>query len=275
MRDKTFAANIRLAIPRLTENHATLRAALSTGQVHASQPSHYAVEPLTDTQLRSLYDQQLAHPSGAARPIYDELLAGARYNLCTYCQHAQATTLDHFLPKSWVAGLAIEPWNLVPACQQCNKKLSSFHAAGESDTLFHPYEEQVTERWLFAELVEGEPPVLRFVANPPESLDALSRDRVCSQFATLGLAFMFSAISGRDIAEARLSVAQSVRVAREMGSAAEVVVSPTSVSESLLETSRMAFAVDVNSRRGAAYEALGMSVSFCNELAHAAEGRGG
>lgn len=263
VRDKALAASIRQAIPRLTTNHDTLCAALDAGRIHEQQPSHYAVADLTDAELRKLYEQQLAHPNGAARSIYDELISRARHRLCSYCQHGEATTLDHFLPKSWIAGLAIEPWNLIPACQQCNKKLNAFQAQGDADSMFHPYHEGVDERWLYAELMEDEPAVLRFAARPPSTVDELTARRIVAQFRTLGLDLMYSAVSSRDIEEAKTSVSRSVRSALKLKGQDRLPHDVDAVREVLLETASDAFSVDPNSRRGAAYEALAASDWFC------------
>ena len=263
VRDKYFAASIRKSIPRLSENHETFCSALDAGRIHEQEPSLYAVATLTDGELRKLYEQQLAHPNGAARAIYDQILSGARHRLCSYCQHGEATTLDHFLPKSWIAGLAIEPWNLVPACQQCNKKLLAFQAQGDADTLFHPYREGVEERWLYAELVEDEPAAFRFVARPPTHLDDLTTNRIVAQFRTLGLDLMYSAVSSRDIEEAKTSVSRSVRAALRLTDAEKLPHDLDTVRQLLLDTASDAFAVDSNSRRGAAYEALAASDWFC------------
>jgi hypothetical protein len=264
VRDGDFASKIRASIPKLNENHEQLRNTLAAREMHGVDPSTFDVPELHDEQLRTLYDQQLAHPKGAARSIYDQLLGGARFDLCSYCQHAQATTLDHFLPKSWIAGLAIEPWNLVPSCQQCNKKLLSFRAVREEQSLFHPYEEWVDERWLFAEALEGDPTALRFEARPPGSLNELTRKRIISQFQTLGLALMYGAVSGRDVAEARAGIERSTYAARIASQDAALTLAPELVSEHLQTVSADAFAVDPNSRKGAAYEALAANQRFCS-----------
>lgn len=266
VRDKQLAADIRLALPALASNHVELRRAVQDEDVHHARPADYLVQSLTDDQLRSLYDQQLAHQRGAAREIYDQILAGARHNLCSYCQHSQATTLDHFLPKSWIPGLAIEPWNLVPSCQQCNKHLSTFRATCLEDTLFHPYEESVSGRWLYARLTEGDPATLSFEARAPASVNGPGRERIPAQFSTLGLDLMFSAISSRDIAEARASISRSSEAAAKMGAASSLPAD--AVRDILQEAARAAFAVDANSRRGAAYEALAESEWFCTQGAY-------
>lgn len=262
VRDKAFAASIRASVSSLERNHEELRRTLTAGSMHAVDPADFSVAELADQQLHTLYEQQLAHSKGAARSAYDALIGGATFGLCSYCQHSQATTLDHFLPKSWVPGLSIEPWNLVPSCQQCNKKLLSFHALTEEEALFHPYEERVDERWLFAEVVEGEPTTLQFEARPSESLDQLTRDRVTAQFGTLGLAMMYAAVSSRDIAEARASVDRSTRAARTTSGDPALSLELGTVAELLGAVAAEAFTVDPNSRKGAVYEALSASDWF-------------
>lgn len=262
VQDRAFAASIRASVPSLERNHERLREALSAGAIHAVDPSDFRVAELSDRQLHALYEQQLAHSKGAARSLYDAIIGGATFGLCSYCQHSQATTLDHFLPKSWVPGLSIEPWNLVPSCQQCNKKLLSFHALTEEECLFHPYEEWVDERWLFAEVVEVEPTTVKFAARPSGALDQLTRDRVSSQFVTLGLAMMYTAVSNRDISEARASIDRSTRAARGTSGDPDLTLEQATIAELLGGVAAEAFAVDPNSRKGAVYEALAASEWF-------------
>jgi hypothetical protein len=263
IRDKSLARSLRAAIPELVNNHDGLRRKLADGAAHEVSPADFELDGVSDSDMRWLYDRQVADPSGAARDVYDALIRSALYNLCSYCQYGQATTLDHFLPKSWIAGLAIEPWNLVPACQQCNRKLLAFHAAVPEQAMFHPYQEHVEERWLFATLLDGEPPAFRFEARPPTHLTDLTRNRVCAQFDTLALDLMFNAVSSKDISEARTSLTRPFKLT---GAASAVfTLSADSVRDQLLDTAAVAFDADVNSRRGAAYEALANSTWFCTD----------
>jgi len=255
MRDKDLKERVRSAVPRLTQLHLSFREAVEEGDVHVCAPENFQVDELSSAELVALYDRQLAGSGTAARKHYDSLIAGARHHLCSYCQYGHATTLDHYLPKSRIAALAIEPWNLVPACQQCNHQLNAYQANTMETTMFHPYFEGVDGRWLFAELVEGDPATFIFDARPGPQVDSTTSARVEFQFRLLRLGLMYASVSARDIVEARNTLARG----RQFGS-----LSSEDISEILFESSADAFAADPNSRRGAAYEALAQSQWFCD-----------
>lgn len=254
IRDRDLKTRVRGAVPRLSQLHLFFREAVEEGDVHACVPEDFKVDELSSAELIALYDRQLVGLGTAARRHYDALIAGARHHLCSYCQYGHATTLDHYLPKSRIAALAIEPWNLVPACQQCNHQLNAYQASTLETTMFHPYFEGVDERWLFAKLVEGDPATFIFEARPGPEVSSTTSARIEFQFHLLRLGLMYAAVSARDIVEARNTVARG----RQFGP-----LSSQDISEMLFESSADAFATDPNSRRGAAYEALAQSQWFC------------
>lgn len=267
VRDKNLSGRVKASIRLLEKNNDRFMASTKELRTHEIDASSYEVSNVRDEEFRWLYTQQLAKPTGGARNEYNEILANALFELCSYCQHGQATTLDHFIPKSWLAQLAIDPWNLVPACQQCNKKLLDTRPDSAAKQMFHPYCEGVSSRWLHAEVIEGEPTAIRFEARPCPDLDQVTRDRVKNQFKELGLALMYSAVSARDIVEAKsgltgklansLTNSSNERTTKYFGNGV--------VKDLLSETANIAFSADPNSRRGAVYQALSESDWFCNE----------
>ena len=85
----------------------------------------------------------------AIHDAYDEVQQGGRLSdlrnillasvtECPYCGYAEATTLDHYLPKAKFPALAIYPRNLVPACQPCNGAKSS-HVPLGTEGFIHAY----------------------------------------------------------------------------------------------------------------------------------------
>lgn len=267
LRDRELAERVRSTIPYLEKNHADFIAATKARCTHEIDPSSYSVSDLSNEEMLWLYNRQVSRANGGARKQYELILANALFGLCSYCQYGQATTLDHFVPKSWLPGLAIDPWNLIPSCQQCNRKLGDTWAKSEHSQLFHPYCEDVTSRWLYAEVLEDEPVAVLFSARPDPRLDEKIRKRVINQFNELGLALMYGAVSGKDIAEAR-SVLTGNHIILEKDRTddrAEQQFDAETVSKILSETAGKLFHVDPNSRRGAVYEALSENVWFCSE----------
>ena len=266
VRDKSLAKRLRGARPSLEANHAKYADEASSASSHEIAAEGYVVADVTDAEILWIYKQHMAKPTGGAREWYDALVAAARYELCSYCQHGQATTLDHYVPKALVGGLAIEPLNLVPACPQCNHKLLAYSPSARAEQLFHPFYESVDARWLYARVLEGEPVAIEFFVDPAPELDHETRVRVENQFNTLGLDLMYAAVSGRDLAEAKEALAGRAVSPEEPPDARIVAVHSAAVASALLsETASIAFAVDPNSRRGAVYEALASNVWFCSD----------
>jgi 5-methylcytosine-specific restriction endonuclease McrA len=265
IRDKRLARRLRSARTGLEDNHVRFHNDVVGMNSHSISAGRYILDDITEDQLRWVYKQHMAKPTGGARAAYDALVAAARYELCSYCQYGQATTLDHYVPKGSVGGLAIEPLNLVPSCAQCNHKLSDYAPTTRSEMLFHPYYESVEARWLFASVHESAPVAVNFYVELQGRADAQTAERVENQFVTLGLGLMYAAISARDIAEAKSAMVGQIGCSGDVIDDYRVTAahSPSTVSQLLLETSDIAFAVDRNSRRGVVYEALAGSEWFC------------
>lgn len=264
VRNRDLARRLTAAVPYLVTNELLLEALVLRGSVHEASQEDFELDTVTDDELRWFYLRHMSDSGGGSRKQYERILAGARYGLCSYCQYGQATTLDHVVPQTKVGGLAITALNLVPACQQCNKKLLDWQPGTGADQMIHPYLEAVESRWLYAQVIEDGPGGLRFRADPSVDLDPALRARVVAQFELLGLELLFAGVSGRDLAEARSVVrgqdagASGVEDARR-----QTTRSAIEVAQILMEEANRSFAVDTNSRRGAAYEALAQSEWFC------------
>ncbi|MBS4011497.1 MAG: HNH endonuclease, partial [Roseovarius sp.] len=111
--------------------------------------------------LYAAYDQRLGEPDPALQPIaladcadalhdaYNQVQKGQRLESlrnrllsavmeCPLCGSGDATTLDHHLPKNEYQALAINPRNLVPSCQTCNRAKGTLAAlAGQG--MIHAY----------------------------------------------------------------------------------------------------------------------------------------
>ncbi|TAZ83331.1 HNH endonuclease [Rhizobium ruizarguesonis] len=64
---------------------------------------------------------------------------------CPFCGAAPATTLDHHLPKTDYRSLSINPRNLIPSCQPCNRAKGTLDSiAGEG--IIHTYFETLPDQ---------------------------------------------------------------------------------------------------------------------------------
>lgn len=256
MTDRELAARVLAAKPSFVSNNARLRHAVENEQTHAAKDTEYPLPDLSSAELHFLYTTRMAGGKGPARRIYDQILNGAYLGLCSYCRYGQAHTLDHFVPKSFIPALSIDPWNLIPACGQCNSKLSSGYSEDSDKQMFHPYASSTRfGRWLQAEVLPGEPVVVRFSAEPEASLDGDTRRRVINQFKRLELASRYAVVSATDLTEIEAMLTTNFRGFKK-----------DEVREYLLEVSASVFETDPNSRRGALYEALAAEDSYCEKF---------
>lgn len=109
------------------------------GQLHII-PEHDTIDNIaTKEDMEALYTQRFVPKNQPNRAFYDKILALAPYGKCPYCQQNLVKTVDHFLPKSKYVAYTVTPYNLIPACSDCNtgKLDSTFHNRVEEP--FHPY----------------------------------------------------------------------------------------------------------------------------------------
>lgn len=252
LRDRELAARVTASVPALTSNSAAFRTATGTHQQHTITASTYPVPDLSGTELRSLYRGQLAKAGRPGREVYSQIMAGARHGLCSYCQYGQAKTLDHFVPKTLVAALSIDPWNLVPCCLQCNHHLGNGYSTDAEHQLLHPYDMPDLGRWLQAEVVHAFPVSVQFTAQPSAETDPELRARVVNQFNCLDLAELYAVVSAQDI------TGISRTLTTHFASATTELV-----SDYLQELADGALDDNENSRRGVVLEALANDTWYC------------
>ncbi len=253
LRDRELAARVTASVPALTSNSAAFRAATGTHHQHTITASTYPVPGLSGDELRSLYRGQLAKAGRPGRKVYSEIMSRARHGLCSYCQYGLAKTLDHFVPKTLVATLSIEPWNLVPCCHQCNHQLGNGYSTDAEHQFLHPYDMPDFGRWLHAEVLHTVPVSVKFIAQPSADIDPELRARVVNQFRSLALAELYAVVSAGYITEI------SRTLTKRLASA-----TTEQVRDYLHELADDALDENENSRRGVVLEALANDTWYCS-----------
>jgi hypothetical protein len=238
--DPAIKQALRDALPHLIEHSTAFQASAAADRLHELTSEAYRVPGVTDAEMRGIYTRNLVRVSSPGRKIYEKLVRG----LCAYCQHAPATTLDHFIPKAEIGGLSIEPWNLVPCCPACNHILRDEWSCEASEQMLHPYFIGDVGRWLYAKVLHEEPPAVTFTADPGPSVDPELASRIRRQFTHLKLSKMFSEICAPD-----LSMLEVQLTARRFQNRADI-------AGYLNEVAEAAFAVNGNARRGVLHDAL-------------------
>lgn len=254
--NRSLRDRVTKAIPEFTANSANLQADIHAHQLHLATRQSYPISNVTEEELKDLY-KRLRRPDGKARHIYDYLMANARHGLCSYCQYAVVTALDHFVPITVIESIGIDPWNLVPSCDRCNKNMLDEFPNQPDKQPLHPYSHpfSVSEdlRWLHARIHPGPTVAVTFFAAPDDSVSPLLRSRIVNQFDRLDLAPLYAIVAARELSGTCRLLASQFPGGQ-----------PDHVTEFLGELSRDGFASDPNDRRGVMYDALSRNEWFIN-----------
>lgn len=145
---------------------------------------------VTKKQFIRLYEYNFMEKN---RHIYDALKISTN-DQCPFCGGIGATdNLDHYLPKTHFPQYAILPYNLIPACRDCNMgtKGSTF-ATQNSDQVIHPYLDKncfFDEQWIKATVIEHDGNVtIDYVVEAPTSWTDTDRTRAEKHYTSFGLA---------------------------------------------------------------------------------------
>lgn len=200
--------------------------AANTGKLHTIEPIDDADDPdpvvvhaLTRSELIKVYESYFVPKKKPARRIYDDLL-NAAFERCPFCGGiGTPRNLDHFLPKTHFPQFSVLPWNLVPACRDCNMdgKATAFATRAE-DQIIQPYADDdrfFEEQWVFATYHDdhgGGPGNFEYFVRPPDEWDEVDKQRVKNHFADFNLARRY-AIKAAELLDTVLRQMQRLREA--------------------------------------------------------------
>lgn len=208
-------------------------------------------------ELKNLYTQQMAVLNKPARRTYDLLISAAPKGKCPFCGFGHATTLDHYLPKAKFPYFSVLPYNLVPACKDCNTGKKAKLASTAEAQVLHPYYDHqsfISEQWLFAEVIETSPAAVKFFVKPPAHWDSISKQRVKTHFVGFKLEQRFSVEAAEE-----LSTLKSLLGSFLKNSGKE------SIREHLKERFLSEYDVHKNSWKTAMYLGLSASDWYCED----------
>lgn len=181
----------------INDAETEFEAKITKGQIYTIERETVVNGNVTYMELKNVYTAQMVRkPQG--RIYYDRLLMAAPNGLCPLCAHRDATTLDHYLPKSKYPRLSVVPVNLIPSCKDCNTgKLTDYPTTPEEETL-HPYYDDIDNvTWLKARVNRTNPISLTFFVERPPSWDDLLFARVKSHFESFQLKNLYAVQSAR------------------------------------------------------------------------------
>lgn len=205
-------------------------------------------------ELVKLYEQQMVQNKEGRRQ-YDILLNRAPNGICPFCGFAQATTLDHYMPKKKYPSFSICPLNLIPSCSDCNTGKNEDVAGAIQEQIIHPYydHELFDEQWLFAIVNETKPASLTFYTAPPAHWGRNNVDRVFSHFKDFKLAKRFSVQVADEISILRHELEYDFEISQGNG-----------VKQTLRKKHSSCERVYINWWKTAMYQALARSDWYCN-----------
>jgi hypothetical protein len=148
IRDEELLERLQLALPTIQQFGTAYVQAATAGQLHMFPPA-LTVEDVTTTEMSWVYDNRMVRSNSPGRTAYDQIMSAPINSRCPLCGHRRVSTLDHHLPKSRYAAFTILPFNLVPACKDCNGSKLHLVPSGPEQSTLHPYFDDVESgRWL-------------------------------------------------------------------------------------------------------------------------------
>jgi len=168
------------------------RVAAALGQDAASQ----VIEPViiagtvSKDDLVRLYERYMVKGRRNAKAVYN-LLRAASHNVCPLCGITKVSSLDHYLPKAKYPVFSINPKNLVPACDGCNKIKGDPIYRSESELHLYPYDDDAkyyNSDWVDASIsIDRGVLNFDFYPNPPDEWSETEKRRAINHFETFEL----------------------------------------------------------------------------------------
>ncbi|WP_343657874.1 hypothetical protein [Chryseobacterium sp.] len=146
--------------------------------------------------MMKLYTDKLAKKGQPGRVYYDRWRSIVQGDRCPLCSIKKISTLDHYLSKAHFPIYSIFPFNLVPACRDCNTEKLTHVATQYSEETLHPYFDDIDQHpWLAARIIEAVPASFTFYieAAPEWSQELISRIEKHMEVLKLNDLFSFHA----------------------------------------------------------------------------------
>lgn len=155
--------------------------------------THNSVGAVSKDDLRWLYTNKLSKLKEVARSHYDKIRGSAPLDICPFCSQRRVSTVDHVLPKGSYSGYSITPYNLVPACKDCNTDKNEHVPNSAGEVHLHPYYDCTDDgRWLFCEVLNTNPITFDFRTERNSDWSAELNDRIETHFNLFGLRTLYN-----------------------------------------------------------------------------------
>jgi hypothetical protein len=135
---------------------------LTEQERQALQTVYDAYDTLAGEPDATLNPTELDSCAQAIHDAYSQVQIGGRLETmrsrllnvaieCPYCGAAPATTLDHHLPKAQYRSLSINPRNLIPSCQPCNRAKGTLQPQPDVGIIHAYFEDLPDDTFLVAD----------------------------------------------------------------------------------------------------------------------------
>lgn len=170
----------------------------------------------TKGDFKLLYSRYMVKGRKESRAIYDKLRL-ASHGKCPLCGINQATTLDHYLPKAHYPILSVYPWNLVPACKDCNIGKSDPVYKSIAELPLYPYGDDIKfykVDWIKASIRKKDGVLdFDFFPNPPDKWLQVEKNRVVKHFDCYDLKSKYKLNASLSVS----ATVSTIRMLLEMG----------------------------------------------------------
>lgn len=226
---------------------------VSNAQLHTILPKDNVATVVTANEMKAVYTSRMAKKLAPGRIYYDKLMSLPEHGRCPLCSQRVVSTLDHHLPKAHFPSLAVSPFNLIPACQDCNKtKSEDIPTCSEEETL-HPYYDDVENFiWVKAKIIESIPVAIEFYVDAPKECSPFLAKRIKYHFKAFRLAALYASHAAEELA----SIEYIAKRVYDAGGSVEL-------KKYLSETTAGKQSVSLNSWQSALYSCLSENNWFC------------
>ncbi|WP_163767646.1 HNH endonuclease [Providencia stuartii] len=225
----------------------------SNAQLHTILPKDNVATIVTVNEMKSVYTNRMAKKLAPGRIYYDKLMSLPDHGRCPLCSQRVVSTLDHHLPKAHFPSLAVSPFNLIPACQDCNKTKSEVIPTCSEEETLHPYYDDVEQFvWVKAKIRESIPVAIEFYVDPPNVCPPVLAERMKYHFKAFRLAALYASHAAEELA----SIEYIVKKVHDKSGSAEL-------KKYLSETAAGKKSVSLNSWQSALYSCLSENNWFC------------
>ena len=168
--------------------------------VHQRGEDPLVVGNVRKSELVNLYKRNMVG-NDSGREIYEAILVSATN--CPSCGDVGVTrTLDHYLPKANYPALSVCPYNLMPACRDCNTDKGNPVPKSAFEQLINPYFDEdcfFNERWVYAVVNWTSSCEISFHAYPPIHWGRLNRERAIHHFEFYKIADIYSRKAAEEV----------------------------------------------------------------------------